>query len=39
MNWLFGFFVLFLSRALMIKTFKEQKKVFFVFKLIVFLTK
>ena len=31
MNWLFGFVVLFISRALMIKTFKEQKKVFFVF--------
>ena len=31
MNWVFGFFILFLSRALMIKTFKEQKKVFFVF--------
>ena len=31
MNWLFGFVVLFVSRALMIKTFKEQKKVFFVF--------
>ena len=31
MNWLFGVVVLFISRALMIKTFKEQKKVFFVF--------
>ena len=31
MNWLFGAVVLFVSRALMIKTFKEQKKVFFVF--------
>ena len=31
MNWLFGAVVLFISRALMIKTFKEQKKVFFVF--------
>ena len=31
MNWVFGFFILFLSRALMIKTFKEQKKVFFIF--------
>jgi len=31
MNWVFGFLILFLSRALMIKTFKEQKKVFFVF--------
>jgi len=31
MNWLFGLVVLFVSRALMIKTFKEQKKVFFVF--------
>ena len=31
MNWLFGFVVLFVSRALMIKSFKEQKKVFFVF--------
>ena len=31
MNWLFGIVVLFISRALMIKTFKEQKKVFFVF--------
>ncbi len=31
MNWLFGAVVLFISRALMIKTFKEQKKIFFVF--------
>ena len=31
MNWLFGLIVLFISRALMIKSFKEQKKVFFVF--------
>ena len=31
MNWLFGLIILFISRALMIKSFKEQKKVFFVF--------
>jgi len=31
MNWFFGAVILFISRALMIKTFKEQKKVFFVF--------
>ena len=31
MNWLFGAVVLFVSRALMIKTFKKKKKVFFVF--------
>ncbi len=30
MNWFLGAVVLFISRALMIKTFKEQKKVFFV---------
>ena len=37
MNWVFGFFILFLSRALMIKTFKEQKKVFLFLNLIVFV--
>ncbi len=31
MNWFLGFLVLFISRALMIKTFKEQKKIFFIF--------
>ena len=31
MNWVFGLIILFISRALMIKTFKEQKKIFFVF--------
>ena len=31
MNWFLGFIILFISRALMIKTFREQKKVFFVF--------
>ncbi len=31
MNWFLGFIILFISRALMIKTFKEQKKLFFVF--------
>ena len=36
MNWVLGFLFLFLSRALMIKTFKEQKKSFLFFKLIVF---
>ncbi len=31
MNWVMGFIILFISRALMIKTFKEQKKIFFIF--------
>ena len=31
MNWFLGAVVLFISRALMIKTFKEQKKAFFIF--------
>jgi len=31
MNWIFGFLILFVARYLMIKTFKEQKKAFFIF--------
>ena len=31
MNWIFGFIILFVARYLMIKTFKEQKKAFFIF--------
>ena len=31
MNWIMGFFVFLIARALMIKTFKEQKKAFFIF--------
>ena len=31
MNWIFGIIILFVARYLMIKTFKEQKKAFFIF--------
>ena len=31
MNWILGFIMLFVARALMIKTFNEEKKVFFIF--------
>jgi len=31
MNWILGFVMLFVARALMIKTFNEEKKVFFIF--------
>ena len=31
MNWIFGIFILLFSRALMIKIFKEDKKIFFLF--------
>ena len=31
MNWILGFIILFVARYLMIKTFKEQKKAFFIF--------
>ena len=31
MNWIFGFIMLFIARGLMIKTFNEDKKVFFIF--------
>ena len=31
MNWLFGLIMLFIARGLMIKTFNEEKKVFFIF--------
>ena len=31
MNWVLGFIMLFLARGIMIKTFKEEKKVFFIF--------
>ena len=31
MNWMFGILMLFIARGLMIKTFKEDKKVFFIF--------
>ena len=31
MNWILGFIMLLIARALMIKTFKEEKKVFFIF--------
>jgi len=31
MNWALGFIVLLIARALLIKTFKEEKKVFFIF--------
>ena len=31
MNWILGLIVLFVARGLMIKTFKEEKKVFFIF--------
>ena len=31
MNWMFGFLILFVARYLMIKTFKDQKKAFFIF--------
>jgi len=31
MNWVFGLIMLLIARSLMIKTFKEQKKVFFIF--------
>ncbi len=31
MNWILGFVVLLIARALMIKTFKEEKKAFFIF--------
>ena len=31
MNWVLGILMLFIVRALMIKTFNEQKKVFFIF--------
>ena len=31
MNWSFGIIMLFISRAIMIKTFNEEKKVFFIF--------
>ena len=31
MNWLFGLVMLFIARGLMIKTFNEEKKVFFIF--------
>ena len=31
MNWILGFIMLLVARGLMIKTFKEEKKVFFIF--------
>ena len=31
MNWIMGFFVLLIARGLMVKSFKEQKKAFFIF--------
>ena len=31
MNWIFGFSMLFIARYVMIKTFNEEKKVFFIF--------
>ena len=31
MNWFFGFIMLLIARGLMIKTFNEDKKVFFIF--------
>ncbi len=31
MNWTFGLIIFFIARGLMIKTFKEQKKIFFIF--------
>ncbi len=30
-NWIWGFIIFFLARAVMIKTFKESKKIFFIF--------
>ena len=31
MNWILGFIMLLIARGLMIKTFNEEKKVFFIF--------
>ena len=31
MNWIMGFFLFLIARGLMIKSFKEQKKAFFIF--------
>ena len=31
MNWVFGLIMFFIARSIMIKTFNEEKKVFFIF--------